>query len=85
MSPCGEFEVDLWIKGNKFTHPVKVIQELNENMFGIDFIHAHKLTHDVIAQQVKFKSVGINSIVAFKKVVLPAMTSTIMKDKFKGH
>ncbi len=39
----GVFEVDLIIKGKKFTDPVNVIEELNENIIGIDFIHAHKL------------------------------------------
>ncbi len=40
----------LFIKGKKFTHPVKVIEELNENIIGIDFIHAHKLTYNVISR-----------------------------------
>jgi hypothetical protein len=48
MSSYKVFEVDLFIKGKKFTHPVNVIQELNENIIGIDFIHANKLTYDVI-------------------------------------
>jgi len=43
MSSCGVFDVDLWIKGKKFTHLVNVIQELNENISGIDFIYAHRL------------------------------------------
>jgi hypothetical protein len=30
----------LFIKGKIFTHPVNAIQELNENIIGIDFIHA---------------------------------------------
>jgi len=46
MSSYGVFEVDLFIKGKKFTHPVNVIKELNENIIGIDFIHAHKLTYE---------------------------------------
>jgi hypothetical protein len=41
---CGIFEVDLFLKGKKFTHPVNMIQELNENIIGIDLIHTHKLT-----------------------------------------
>jgi hypothetical protein len=49
LSSCGVLEVDLFIKGKKFTHPVNVIQELNENIISIDFIHAHKLTYDVIS------------------------------------
>jgi hypothetical protein len=47
MSSYRVFEVDLFIKGKKFTHPVNVIKELNENIIGIDFIHAHKLTYDM--------------------------------------
>jgi hypothetical protein len=52
MSSCGVFEVDLFIKGKKFTHQVNVIQELNENIIGIEFIHAHKLTYDVILRYI---------------------------------
>jgi hypothetical protein len=32
MSSYGVFEVDLFIKGKKFTHPVNVIEELNETL-----------------------------------------------------
>jgi len=84
MSSYGVFEVDLLIKGKKLTHPVNVIQELNENIIGIDFIHAHKVTYDVISSRVKFSGAGTNSIAALKNTVLPAMTSTVVKAKFKG-
>ena len=84
MSSYGVFEVDLFIKGKKFTHPVNVIEELNENIIGIDFIHAHKLTYDVISRKVMFAGAGTNSIMALKNTVLPAMTSTVIKAKFKG-
>jgi hypothetical protein len=84
MSCYGVFKVDLFIKGKRFTHPVNVIQELNENIIRIDFIHAHKLTYDVISRRVKFAGAGTNSITALKNTVLPAMTSTIIKAKFKG-
>ena len=50
MSSRGVFKVDLFIKSKKFTHPVNVIQELNENIIIIDIIHAHKLTYDVISR-----------------------------------
>ena len=76
MSSYGVFEIDLFIKGKKFTHPVNVIEELNENIIGIDFIHAHKLTYDVISRKVMFAGAGTNSIMALKNTVLPAMTST---------
>jgi hypothetical protein len=44
MSSYGVFEVDLFIKGKKITHPVSVIQELNENIIGIDFTHTYNVS-----------------------------------------
>jgi hypothetical protein len=76
-SSYGVFEVDLFIKGKRFTNPVNVIQELNENIIGINFIHAHKLTYDVIFCRVKFASARTNSIAALKNTVLPACQSQI--------
>jgi hypothetical protein len=38
-----------------------------------------------MARQVKFTEACTNSIAALKKVVLPAMTSMVVKAKFKGH
>jgi len=47
MNSVGVYKVDLWIKGRKFTHPINVITELNDNIIGIDFMHKHKLIYDV--------------------------------------
>ncbi len=66
-------------KREKFTHPVNVINELNKNIIGFDFIHSHKLTYDVLSRQVKFASAYVNSIAALKQTILPAMTA-----KYKG-
>jgi hypothetical protein len=82
MSSYGVFEVESFIKGKKFTHQVNVIEELNKNIIGIDFIHANKLTYDVISRKVMFAGAGTNSIAALKNTVLPAMTSTVIKAKF---
>jgi hypothetical protein len=84
MSSNVVFEVDLFIKGKTFSHPVNVIQELNEIIIGIDFIHADKITYDVISRRVKFAGAGTNSIAAIKNTVLLAMTSKVVKAKFKG-
>jgi glycerol-3-phosphate responsive antiterminator len=64
---------------------VNVIQELNENIICIDFIQAHKLMYGVISRRVKFAGAGTNSIAALQKIFLLAMTSTIVKAKFKGQ
>ena len=38
MNSIGVYKVDLWIKGQKFTHPVNVIMELNDNIIRINFM-----------------------------------------------
>ncbi len=65
-------------------HPVNVINELNENIIGIAFIHAHKLTYDILSRQMKFAGTFVNSNATFKHTILPAMTSTMAKAKDKG-
>jgi hypothetical protein len=82
MNSIGIYEVDLYIKGQKFTHPVNVINELNDNIIGIDFIHRNKLIYDINTRQVKFANKKMNTICATKQVTIPAMTSSIITMKF---
>ena len=63
---------------------MNVIKELNDNIIGIDFIHRHQLAYDVINWQVKFARSIAHSIATIKQTVLPAMTSTVIKEKYKG-
>jgi hypothetical protein len=84
MNSIGVYEVDLWIKGKKFMHPVNVIKELNDNIIGIDFMHLHKLTYDVHTRQRKFANTYPNTIWDTKQVTVPAMTSSILCAKFYG-
>ncbi len=83
MNSIGVYEVDLWIKGRKFTHPVNVITELN-NIIGIDFMHRNKLIYDVNMRQVKFANAKLNTICTTKQMIIPAMTSSIITTKFNG-
>jgi hypothetical protein len=43
MNSIGIYKIDLYIKGQKFTHPVNVINKLNDNIISIDFMHQNKL------------------------------------------
>ncbi len=47
MNSLGIFEIDLQIKGKNFKHTVNVNDQLTDNIFGIDFMHKHKLHYDV--------------------------------------
>jgi len=78
----GVYEVDLWIKGRKFTHPVNVINKLNDNIIGIDFMHRNKLIYNENTRQVKFANAKMNTICATKQITIPAMTSSIVMTKF---
>jgi len=46
MNSLGIYEIDLQIKGKKFTHQSNVIDKLTDNIIGIDFMHKHKLHYD---------------------------------------
>ncbi len=84
MNSIVVYEVDLWIKGQKFTHPVNVINELNDNIIGIDFMHRNKLIYDVNTRQVKFAYAKMDTICATKQMTILAMTSSIIMTKFNG-
>ncbi len=47
MNSLGIFEVDLQIKGKTFKHTVNIIDQLTDNIIGIDFMHKHKLYYYV--------------------------------------
>jgi hypothetical protein len=85
MNSIGVYEVDLWIKGQKFTHTVNVINELNNNIIGINFMHRNKLIYDVNTRQVRLADAKMNTICATKQVTIPAMTSSIISTKFNGE
>jgi len=82
MNSIGVYEMDLWIKGWKFTYPVNVINELNNNIIGIDFIHRNKLVYNMDTRQVKFADAKMDTICATKQITIPAMTSSIITTKF---
>ncbi len=80
MNSIGIYEIDLYIKGQKFRHPGNIINGLNDNIIGIDFMHQKKLIYDVNTRQVKFADEQMNTISATKQITIPAMTANIFWD-----
>ena len=39
MHSLGIYEIDIFIKGKKFTHHINVMDTLTANIIGIDFMH----------------------------------------------
>jgi Retroviral aspartyl protease len=45
MESMGIYKIEMTIRGRKFLHPVTIVEDLNDNILGIDFMHQHKLMH----------------------------------------
>jgi hypothetical protein len=84
MHSLGIYEIDLEIKGKKYRHQINVIDQLTDNIIGIDFMHHHKMHYDVQTRQVKIAGLEFDQIVAIKEQTLPALTSTVITAKYKG-
>ena len=84
MHSLGIYEIDIFIKGKKFTHHINVMDTLTDNIIGIDFMHKNKLHYDVQTRQVKIAGIEGDQIVAIKEQVLPALASTVVTAKYKG-
>jgi len=72
------------IRGRKFLHPVTVVEELNDNIFCIDFMHQHKLNYDATSKQITFAHMLTNSLYTVKEVTIPALSSMMVTTKYKG-
>jgi hypothetical protein len=45
MSSLGIFEIEVTIRGRKFLHPVTVVEDINDNILGIDFMQVELQLH----------------------------------------
>jgi len=72
MNSLGIYEIDLQIKGKTFTHQINIIDQLTDNIIGIDFMSKHKLHYDMQTRKVKISCIDIDQIVAIKEQILPA-------------
>jgi hypothetical protein len=84
MNSLGIFEIDLQIKGKTFKHNINVINQLKDNIIGINFMHKHKLHYNVQTRQVKIAGIKIDQIVAIKEQPQPALAAMVLTAKYKG-
>jgi hypothetical protein len=40
------------IRGRSFLHPVAVVENINDNIIGIDFMHANRMNYDAASKQI---------------------------------
>jgi hypothetical protein len=63
----GIYEIEMTIRGRKFTHPVTVVEDINNNILGINFMHQQKLNYDSTSKQITFGHMLTNALYAVKK------------------
>jgi hypothetical protein len=63
MYTLGIFKIDHQIKGKTFKHQINIIDQLNDNIIGIGFMHKHKLHYDMPSREVKIAGINTNQII----------------------
>jgi hypothetical protein len=85
MSSLGVFEPPMAIRGRKFVHPVTVVKDINDNIIGIDFMHANQLSYNPTSKQITFAHMLTNALYAVKETTIPALSTMIISTMFKGN
>jgi transposase InsO family protein len=84
MNSLGVFELPMTIRGRSFLHPVTVVEDINDNIIGIDFIHANRMNYDAASKQITFAHMLTNALYSLKETTIPALSTMIITAKFKG-
>ncbi len=84
MDSMGIYEIEMTIRGRKFVHPVTVVEDINDIILGIDFMHQHKLNYDSTSKQITFAHMLTNALYAVKEVTIPARSSMMVTTQYKG-
>jgi hypothetical protein len=75
MDSMGIYEIKMTIRGRKFLHLVTVVEDLNDNILGIDFMHQHKLNYDAHSKQITFAHILTNALNVIKEITIPGTTN----------
>ena len=90
----GIFPMTMTILGKTFTHEVWVCDKITDLIIGIDLIHKFHLGYDTYSRSVQWQTEPINSVSSLtkdsvlsltKRCHFPALSTSIVKTKFKGH
>jgi hypothetical protein len=60
------------------------MDDINDNIFGINFGHDHKPNYDSTSKQITFAHKIMNALYSVKEVTIPALSSVLVNTKFKG-
>jgi len=77
MNSLCVFEIPMTIRGRKFVHPVTFVEDINDNIIGIDFMHINKMDYDATSKQITFAHMLKNTLYVVKETMIPALSSMI--------
>jgi hypothetical protein len=60
------------------------VEDLNNNILGINFMHQHKMNYDSTSKQITFVHMLTNALYAVKEVTILALSSMMVNTKYKG-
>ncbi len=66
-------------------HLVTVVEDINDNIIGIDFMHTNKMNYDTHSRQITLSHMLTNALYAVKEITLPALSSMVISSKLKGN
>ena len=72
------------IRGRSFLHPVTVVENINDNIIGIDFMHANRMNYEAASKQITFAHMLTDALYSLKETTIPALSTMIIQAKFKG-
>ena len=84
LKQYGTFLLQMTIRGKIYSHPVIILDNLNECILGIDFMHKHNISYDASKRQILLDQQFVQTIHATKQIVVPALSSKIIKTRFAG-
>ncbi len=83
MNSLGVFALPMTIRDRKFVHPVTVVEDINDNIIGIDFMHVNKMNYDTTSMQITFAHMLTNALYSVKEITIPALSSMMVNTKYK--
>jgi hypothetical protein len=64
---------------------VTVVEDIKDNIIGIDFMHANKMNYDAASKQITFAHILTNALYSLKETTIPTLSTMIIQAKFKGN
>ncbi len=66
------FEVPMTILVRMFVHLVPVVEDIKDNIIGVDFMHTNRMNYDAASKKITFAHMLTNALYVVKETTIPA-------------